>query len=1041
MSKEYKAFISYRHLPRDSRVAERLHKSLERYRIPRRLDPEGKRRFGRVFRDREELPLATDLSDSIHEALDHAEYLIVVCSPETPKSLWVREEIRYFLMHHDPEHVIAVLAEGEPAASYPPELLQRSGRDGETAPEQVEPIAADVRGGTDREMRRKSAREFLRIYARLLRCDFDDLYRREQRYRARRAMAAAVAVALVSALFIGMLLNRNAQIRREMLTAMENESRALAALSRAACREGDYRGALNMALDALPGRNGERPYVPEAEYALTEELGLYHYGSMQFIQSVEQNKEMDLCRVCAERMLLAAENGKGRVTLYDLRTGLPLWTYTGEKELFGLYFRSDLGLLLVEETSGLTALELDSGEPRWTRELRLSSDPSLGDGALCLFSGITDQGRKDSAQILDLRDGSLLAEFPLRDTYNVTASAVSPDLRWAALLEKDEAKENRVILLDLGTMTRTVLDGSYPAGDLNYVYKMSFSRKGELLLAGSASVTVTARGERAGFVICFDPDRNWEKRFETNLDLNTQPVLANGSYVIFPELCFFACTDFGIAVGERQDLILLDADSGSVLWSLTLTGAIKAGRAYPDGLGLVLSDGTVTFCAPGGGLRSDYGRYIAETGMDLSRADISGDCYAESVFACVPAANLRRAVVVAYRGTPEQPALISAEAMPFGPMTATSPGGRWIAAVGSDEGYDALHITAVDTRGDGEPIILSLEEFPWYRIENDHLFLTDGGLLLTSLAVIDLNTGSFSGFSSSGELPPSYSNRAAAFQRAADGVVLTGIAEIDEDRGAQLLLWENERLIRTVPLPERQGYSGVSDSYCTACGGLAAAISYAPDREEAEYYRIYSLEEDRWIEPESFCTGNMRLLALAEEQPWMAVPGEEGLLKLYDLRKGELLLDIPYELSTQKMEKLLFAEQDRLLLVFSSEGDLSAYDTETGALLGQVSYADKMLRFRREARYSFYSVPEQRRYLLVYNYIGNTESCCLALDMDSWQPVGFYFGVETYLPESGELLILPYGEGLYRQKLLSREEIAAMAEELLIDNGVSFGGA
>jgi hypothetical protein len=84
---KYRAFISYSHC--DSKWAERLHNRLERYRppkpligvvtahgtVPRRLVP--------IFRDRDELPSATDLGALINSALKDSAAQIVICSPHT----------------------------------------------------------------------------------------------------------------------------------------------------------------------------------------------------------------------------------------------------------------------------------------------------------------------------------------------------------------------------------------------------------------------------------------------------------------------------------------------------------------------------------------------------------------------------------------------------------------------------------------------------------------------------------------------------------------------------------------------------------------------------------------------------------------------------------------------------------------------------------------------------------------------------------------------------------------------------------------------
>ena len=70
----YDAFISYRHLPADIAVAEKLQTFLERH----------KKKNGeklRIFRDRTELPTSSDLGNQIQRALEDSRFLILVCSP------------------------------------------------------------------------------------------------------------------------------------------------------------------------------------------------------------------------------------------------------------------------------------------------------------------------------------------------------------------------------------------------------------------------------------------------------------------------------------------------------------------------------------------------------------------------------------------------------------------------------------------------------------------------------------------------------------------------------------------------------------------------------------------------------------------------------------------------------------------------------------------------------------------------------------------------------------------------------------------------
>src|SRR5947208_7054452 len=84
------AFISYSH--QDRRWGDWLHRSLETYRVPRRLVGKPSRdgvvpaRVFPIFRDREELPVSADLGSNINEALRDSRYLILICSPRAAGS-------------------------------------------------------------------------------------------------------------------------------------------------------------------------------------------------------------------------------------------------------------------------------------------------------------------------------------------------------------------------------------------------------------------------------------------------------------------------------------------------------------------------------------------------------------------------------------------------------------------------------------------------------------------------------------------------------------------------------------------------------------------------------------------------------------------------------------------------------------------------------------------------------------------------------------------------------------------------------------------
>ncbi len=214
--RSYIAFISYRHLPLDSEVAKKVQRHIEHYTIPKeRRNATGKKHFGMVFRDEDELPTSPNLSDNIKEALDHSRYLIVICTPETSKSLWCTAEIEYFIKRHGRQRIIAVLADGTPKESFPSALVHIKDDDG-TIIRHVEPLAANVIGKIHMSAYLAFLKEMVRIYAAFLECPFDALWHREKRYIITKAVQIVVLASLILAIYIAMIL-KNSQITHDNL--------------------------------------------------------------------------------------------------------------------------------------------------------------------------------------------------------------------------------------------------------------------------------------------------------------------------------------------------------------------------------------------------------------------------------------------------------------------------------------------------------------------------------------------------------------------------------------------------------------------------------------------------------------------------------------------------------------------------------------------------------------------------------------------------------------------------------------------------------
>ncbi|HOQ75595.1 MAG TPA: toll/interleukin-1 receptor domain-containing protein [Thermoclostridium sp.] len=205
---KYDAFISYRHTEPDKTIADKLHRMLEAYKVPRAVVRMGsQKKVGRVFRDREELPTSSNLAESIQQALENSEHLIVICSPRTPHSQWVCKEIETFAELHGHDRILALLIEGEPEKSFPDQLRfvrKKAVREDGTETEEVrviEPLAADIRAQSLGGMKKKLKTEILRLLAPILNCRFDDLKQRHRERKVKQALTLSFAISLFFLLF------------------------------------------------------------------------------------------------------------------------------------------------------------------------------------------------------------------------------------------------------------------------------------------------------------------------------------------------------------------------------------------------------------------------------------------------------------------------------------------------------------------------------------------------------------------------------------------------------------------------------------------------------------------------------------------------------------------------------------------------------------------------------------------------------------------------------------------------------------------------
>ncbi len=195
--RQYRAFISYSHA--DRATARWLHRALESYRLPRRLvgrpGPRGDvpATLSPIFKDREDLPAANDLTAEVTAALQASGCLVVLCTPAAAASRYVEQEIMLFRAAHPDRPILAALFDGEPDLAFP--LALRRLADGTS----VEPLAADFRKAGDGKRL-----ALLKVVAGVAGVDLDALVQRDAQRRLRRVTAITVA-AVIAMLAMGLL--------------------------------------------------------------------------------------------------------------------------------------------------------------------------------------------------------------------------------------------------------------------------------------------------------------------------------------------------------------------------------------------------------------------------------------------------------------------------------------------------------------------------------------------------------------------------------------------------------------------------------------------------------------------------------------------------------------------------------------------------------------------------------------------------------------------------------------------------------------------
>ena len=1079
--RKYVAFISYRHLPVDADIAARLHRSIEGFRVPRGLRRAGEKRLGLVFRDEEELPASSDLSRDIRGALERSRFLIVVCTPDTPASEWVRREIRTFLETHDRTSVLAVLAAGEPAQSFPPDLTAGA----------IEPLAVDVRAASPGERHHKLRREIPRLYAALIGCPYDALAQRQQRRRVRRAASAASVVLAVALGFSGMLLWKNHQLAqrgeelfRQKQEARLSESRSLTEQAEGKLLQGETAGALREAIAALPSSGeDDRPYYAPAESVLMHGLQVWSGEGKEQPLVLENILERETpardLAVSPDGSLLATVDAYGGVALYELPSGRERWatrltTVSGKGVSFAngqyanIQFSQENNRLVLLADAYAVGIDLESGRVVWSTTagelermkniLAVSPDGSL---IVCVNSRV-DGYQMAITYTLEFRradTGELAQEVFLgvsrhQDDFSMAYSdftarrapaAFSADgTRFAGAFFTDETRVTAYFFYDLPSGDARVLregEGLRPVWMDLEQERLLVLRQGEAEYNGLVLEAIDAG---TGALL-------WER--EARAD-DRQYSVSNDQM----EYRFLRVEDTLLAAADDM-LYAFDARNGDLLAKERMSGRVL--DLAPGDAGyfqIALADGG---CGSGrisllNGFvfTKDYplGWYDLEAGATarIARGFLRveerpglADRFTAGEDGCVAVVpeDGRRIILQSARWTE---GLATRRTIDLGGEFSFDDALGGLSVRGTADGglLVSVRTEAMDARereygilrlpdGEGSPIL-------YHRQNGARAWaLEDGSGVIECgqagrVTCTDLPSGeSRVLWDGDSLLTASITSSMAGYFRDADSAYLSADGKLltaaCDSRSLQVFLDGEEKA--STPLPQGvdwcySHYDAFAHLLRAGENGCVLMSAYPPKAEEKRFdqFLLWDLADGAFSLVKDEGNGSTeRVFALGRATGVFAVADVDDALRLYD-RDG-LVRAIETSFPAISVRLAQFSPDDGQIALYTADGRVAVYDCESGALLfwtdTGTAYGETLLLEK--------SPDGRRAYLLV----GGSGGVVLCLDAESWTELG-RAGNACGLDAAREEIWCydPYGEGIYAWSVPAREELLAVARRV-----------
>ena len=1023
MEREYIAFISYRHKPLDMAVAKQVHREIEHYTVPREYRKNGQKRIGLVFRDQDELPLSSDLSGSIQEALKHSRFLIVICTPDLSQSKWCMEEIDTFIALHGHERVLAVLASGTPETSFPPQLLHLSDAGGNVIRD-IEPLAANVASETAGKALRKLKSESLRLIAAMLGCPYDALRQREKRYRQQRATIALAAGLAVAAAFLGMLIWKNAQVQAQYVQAQENlrmaqlkESQALTETARQQWNAGLRIDALHSLLEALPdGKSEDRPYEKGAERILAEVLNAYGEKNLRCISNLSQPSDIRVYCASFDGTAVFTLDDYGSVRAFDISSGKKRWQIdpvsAGAVDSSAqLLWCEKQNAVLFADKSRVILLSAENGQTLWRVYFGEAPDPQpyftgqevnvpwqslpavyhlkaecVSDGQyIVLAASWWESGA--CLYWIDSSDGSVSHAVQCPESAGgmyFMNLAVSQDGRYAACTSNSS---DTYELLAADSRSGTCFCRAQTDTDSQYRYEeIVFSAENTLVYAWMRG-DLTA--DRPVHIFLLDPDTGEEKQtVSCQLPMTDHSPLDAWMYL--------KCTDKYLLYAFTRDFYVFSRETGELLHRATLPGEIMSvcqigSNAKNETLMFALKSGIITYVLVYEdeiAIMYDWNTFHSMNFL-LSSASFTLD-HSRLTLSIVPRQRENELLILKFSGAKPIRYLtdteVSARCMTLSPSRTKIFRCDW-------SGYSVV------SSGDGSVLYQSSpNSVPYVDYDSAALpvFTSDEKAVIFGKYKFDLETGSVGPLS----LPDSESVSVISScwipgQEAAFSVspMTAYSSEANSFISTSVALYRDGEAIQTIPLPSGQWterFGKEPDSFLGtyknvfrtgSSGLLVMTLEDDPSESAVRRIAIYDIPSEKWsfIEYERGLSGQF-LAAVANAHKWVALLEPDARLSVWDAEQGKRLWEYPLEYAATQIEGLFFSPEDEILAVELDKQMVVLLRTDTGTALETVDLSSEINGYSNGEGLSMQTDEEKER-LWIYTQDRAEGSRGLCIDM------------------------------------------------------------